>query len=266
MISLATSTAQPFLTLRGLREQDAAATARDKTPVVALPSLAEMRDAQKAQKKEMAARKVQSIRERMDALKLMVKLDPKAALKMTAGFAKELRAAVKDYVEAGGKNPTNGEMKMAMKQASEARDAADAAADGLPAEPGTTEVETVDAGTLDSGALDSGASAIDAETKRAQAAYATAAGIAEDKDGFADRMEAVLGLAFADQGFFEQVKIALGDIKAAREKIKADWTHPRKPDEDDWKVADKELAELEREIDLAPTGMPAAPAEVSVKA
>lgn len=253
MISLATSTALPFQ-LRGPREQAVPATGRDRSAMpVGLPSLAEMQDAQKAQRKSMAAQKVQNIRERMDALKLMVKLDPKAALKMTAGFAKELKAAVKDYVDAGGKNPTNGEMKMMMKQASEARDAADDAAGGLPAEP-----KAMDAGAADV-EVETGAVTIDAETKRAQAAYSAASGIAEDKDRVADRMEAVLDLAFADMGFFEQIRLALGDIKAAREKIKADWTHPRKPDEDDWKVADKELAELERQIDLAPTGMPAAP-------
>ena len=44
--------------------------------------------------------------------------------------------------------------------------------------------------------------------------------------------------------------------EAAREKIKADWTHPHAPDKDGWKSADKALAELEQAIDMAPTGAP----------
>jgi len=58
----------------------------------------------------------------------------------------------------------------------------------------------------------------------------------------------------ADRGFFEQVKLALGELKKARQDIKADWSHPRKPSEDDWKSADKEMSDLERAIDFAPTG------------
>jgi hypothetical protein len=63
-------------------------------------------------------------------------------------------------------------------------------------------------------------------------------------------------------GFFDQVRLALAEIKEAREKIRAEWAHPRKPSEDDWKTADKELAALEREIDLAPTGVPGPSAAV----
>lgn len=252
MISIQTLSASPLQALRPSPRDPSSRPIRDERSGAILPSLAQMQDARKAQAKDMAARKVQSIRERMDAVKLMVKIDPKTALKMTAEFAKELRAAVKEFVDAGGKNPTSGEMKMAMRDAEAARDAADAAEAGIPAAPDAVEAEAP----------------VDAEMKRAQAAYATAAGMAEDSDRTADRLEAVVGLASADMGFFDQVKLALGDIKAAREKIKADWAHPKAPSKDDWKAADKELAELERAIDLAPTGMPeppqAAPASVSV--
>lgn len=251
MISLQTLAAAPLQSPRAASRDPLSRPARDEASGGVLPSLTRMRDSQRSQAKDMAARKVQAIRERMNALKLMVKLDPRAALKMTAGFAKELRAAVKEFVDAGGRNPTSGEMKMAMRDAEMARDAADRAEGDVPAEPAAAGSEVP----------------VDAETKRAQAAYAAAAGVAEDTDRVADRLEAKIGLGMADMGFFEQVKQALGDIKSAREKIKADWAHPRSPSKDDWKAADKELTELEREIDLASTGLPEpreeAPASVS---
>ena len=53
-----------------------------------------------------------------------------------------------------------------------------------------------------------------------------------------------------------QVKLAMGELKEARDKIKADWANLKSPDKDDWKVADKAMAELEKEIDFAPTGAP----------
>ena len=225
------------------------ASAGDASPRFGLPSLSEMRDAQKAMKKEMAAKKVQAVRERRDALMLMVKIDPKAALKMTAELAKELKSAVKDYVDAGGKNVTDGEMAMIRRGASEARDAADVAAEGMPAEPKAADPEGAEAETA----------TVDAEMKRAQAAYAAAFGIADGRDEKADRAEAVFGSAMVDQGFFQQVKMALGELKEAREKIKADWANLKAPDKDDWKVADKAMAELEKAIDMAPTGTPELP-------
>jgi hypothetical protein len=60
-----------------------------------------------------------------------------------------------------------------------------------------------------------------------------------------------------DQGFFMQVKLAMGELKDARDKIKADWAHRRAPSWDDWKVADKAMADLEKQIAMAPTGAPA---------
>lgn len=246
MISLTPSTAVPFAS-RARHPVPAAEKLVQplKAQSVSLPSLTDMRDQQKSRMKEFAARKVQAVRERMDALKLMVKLDPKAALKMTAELAKELRSAVKAYVEAGGKNPTSGEMKMAIQAATEARDAADTAASQTPPKP-----------TADDAGSPGPAAPVDAEMKRAQAAYATAVGVAEDKDRIADRLEAVVQDAFGDMGFFDQVRLAVAEIKEAREKIRGDWANPRAPSKDDWKVADKELAGLEREIDLAPTGVP----------
>lgn len=242
MISLTAPTASPYPALRSLRDPSPSPTARDETPRVALPTLSEMRDAQKAQKKAMAAKKVQAVRERMDALKLMVRIDQKSALKMTAELAKELKSAVTDYVEAGGKNVTDGDMAMIRKQASEARDAAETAADGVPAAP-------VEAGGAP-------AAAVDAEARRAQQAYAVAAEVAQGQDHRADRLEAVESAAVADRGFFDQVKLALGELKKAREDIKADWAHTRKPGQKDWKASDQAMAELERAIDFAPTGAP----------
>ncbi|MDZ4362496.1 hypothetical protein [Brevundimonas sp.] len=239
MISLTAPAASPYPALRSLRDPAPSPTSRDETPRVALPSLSEMRDAQKAQKKAMAARKVQAVRERMDALKLMVRIDQKSALKMTAELAKELKSAVTDYVEAGGRNVTDGDMAMIRKQASEARDAAETAADGVPVEPEGAQAD-----------------AVDAEARRAQQAYAVAAEVARGQDHRADRLEAVESAAVGDRGFFDQVKLALGQLKKAREDIKADWAHTRKPGQKDWEASDQAMAELERAIDFAPTGAP----------
>lgn len=232
------------------------AAPEDRSPGLGLPSLSEMRDSQKAARKEMAARKVQAVRERRDALMLMVKIDPKAALKMTAELAKELKEAVKDFVDAGGKNPTMGEMKMMSRDAQEAREAADAAVEGLPVEAKTEIPDAEDVETR----TEAETAKIDAEMKRAhaayEAAYATAFEVADDKDAKADRLEAVLNGAMSDSGFFDQVKAAMGELKAARDKIKADWANLKSPSKDDWKVADKAMAALEKEIDMAPTGAP----------
>lgn len=228
--------------------------AGEASPGFGLPSLSDLRDAQKSMRKEMAARKVQAVRERRDALMLLVKIDPKAALKMTAALAKELKSAVAEYVEAGGKNVTDGEIALMRRDAKDAREAADAALDGLPAKPGEAGIEAgIEAGEARAGAAPA---VIDAELKRAQAAYEAAFGVADARDERADRAEAVLGAAMADQGFFQQVKQALAELKEAREKIKADWANPRAPGRDDWKEADKEMAELETAIDMAPTGTP----------
>lgn len=215
-----------------------------------MPSLSDLLDAQKSMRKEMAARKVQAVRERRDALMLLVKIDPKAALKMTAALAKELKSAVAAYVEAGGKNVTDGEMALMRRDARDAREAADAALDGLSTEPGEAGIE---AGEAQAGAVPR---VVDAEMKRAQASYAAAFGLADARDERADRAEAVLGAAMADQGFFQLVKQALAELKEAREKIRADWANPKAPGRDDWNEADKEIAELERTIDMAPTGTP----------
>lgn len=240
MISLTTSATRPLPFWRTPLPGQAKAP-QDASPGFGLPSLSDMRDAQKSMKKEMAAKKVQAVRERRDALMLMVKIDPRAALKMTAELAKELKSAVKDYVEAGGRNVTDGEMAMMRRDATDAREAADAALKGLPPEPKEAGAE---------------APMVDAEMKRAQAAYAAAFDIADGRDEKADRAEAVFGAAMVDQGFFEQVKLALGELKEAREKIKADRANPKSPDKDDWKAADKDMAELEKALDFAPTGMP----------
>ena len=248
MISITTASTQPSSYWRTPLAGPSKA-AEEKSPGFGLPSLSEMRDSAKAMKKEMAARKVQAVRERRDALMLMVRIDPKAALKMTIEMAKELKEAVKDFVDAGGKNVTDGEMAMMRRDAKDAREVADAALDGLPAEPNTAAVEVAEVeATQDV--------KIDAEMKRAQAAYAAAFGIADASDEKADRADAVFGAAMADQGFFQQVKLAMGELKEARDKIKADWANPKSPDKDDWKVADKAMAELEKAIDFAPTGMP----------
>ena len=248
MISLTTASPQPLPFWR-TPLPGKSASAEETSPGFGLPSLSEMRDAQKSMKKEMAARKVQAVRERRDALMLMVRIDPKAALKMTVEMAKELKEAVEDFVEAGGKNPTEGELAMMRRDSKDAREASEGALEALPAEPKDVDVDDAEAPTAET-------AKVDAEVKRAQAAYAAAFAVADTRDEKADRAEAVETAANADSGFFMQVKLALGELKEARDKIKADWAHLKSPDKDDWKVADKAMVELERAIDLAPTGTP----------
>ena len=256
MISMRTLIAPQLPAWRTPLKDPRTPAADEKSPGFGLPSLSEMRDGAKAMQKELAAKKVEAVRQRRDALMLMVKIDPKAALKMTAELAKELKAAVKEFVDAGGKNPTMGEMKMMSRDAQAARDAADAAVEGLPVEEAAAE----DAGLEAKTEAEAEAAKIDTDMKRAhaayEAAYATAFGVADDKDAKADRLEAIVSAAMADEGFFLQVKLAMGELKEAREKIKADWAHLKAPNKDDWKIADKAMAELEKEIDLAPTGAP----------
>jgi len=244
MISLQTSAASVGATppsaamtaLRTLREAAA-------KPKLVLPTAAETRQSLQAQEKAMASRKLEAIRERMKALKLITKIDPKSALKLAGDLAKELKAAVKAYVAAGGRNVSQGEMAMIRRDATEARDAASTASDAVPAQPDAVEGEV--------------SAPVNAEIKRAQQAYGMAVDTAETRDASARRLEAVEGEAMADEGFFRQVKQAVADLRKARQDIKAAaLSSPNPPSDDDWKAADKEQAELERTLDMAPTGAP----------
>lgn len=251
MISLTPSAAAPVLsTLTAMagRARDARTETPDKSTRATLPSTTQIRDQSRAQLKEMAGRKLQAVRDRMKALSLMVKIDPKSALKLAGDLAKELKAAVKAYVEAGGRNVSDGEMAMLRKRAADARDASNTAAEAVPNQPKTE-------------AGDEAANVpVDAETRRAQQAYAAAVDVADSKDAAADVLDGVEDVAIADQGFFQQVKELLGGLKKAREDIRAAAPYAlSKPDEDDWKAADRAQAELEREIDFAPTGAPEPP-------
>lgn len=121
MISLQMlSVRQPAAWRTPLRDPRSPASPQDKSPGFGLPSLSEMRDSQKAMRKELAAKKVEAVIQRRDALMLMVNIDPKAALKMTMDLAKALKEAVKDFVDAGGKNPTRGELMMMRRDANDA--------------------------------------------------------------------------------------------------------------------------------------------------
>lgn len=260
MISLTPSAAAPVLsalaaTARAAR--DGHTEAQGKAARTPLPTTSDIRDQTRAQQKDMAGRKLQAVRDRMKALSLIVKIDPKSALKLAGDLAKELKAAVKAYVEAGGRNVTDGEMAMIRRRAADARDASTEAAGAVPAEPKDAEAaEAVEA-------------PIDADTRRAQQAYSTAIEVADSRDATADSLEGVEAVAGADRGFFEQVKDVLKGLKKARDDIRAAAPFSlRKPDDKDWDVADKAYAELEREIDFAPTGAPEPPsaAPVSIKA
>lgn len=172
------------------------------------------------QKEQGAARHVQSVRDRIQALKLTETIDPKAAPKVTADLARELGVAVKDYVDAGGETVTDGEMPMILQRTSAARDAASASSGDVPVEPADAVAETPMA-------------TVDAQTRRAQQAYGRAAGVPESREPSAPQLENMETVALVDRGVFEQIRPALGEIRKAREDIRAGWARRRKPDEDD---------------------------------
>ena len=146
-----------------------------------------------------------------DALKLMAKIDPKTALKLAAELAREMKGAVKAYAEAGGRNVSTGDLALIRKQASDALQAREAAAEaGLD----TTSME----------------------------AQLKALGAREED-------------AVADHGFFEEVKRIVAGLKKARQDIRGEAiTALNPPSEAEWKAADRDQAELEREIDRAAAG------------
>lgn len=165
----------------------------------------------KEQARDLAYKRLERVKARMDALKLMAKIDPKTALKLAAELAREMKGAVKAYAEAGGRNVSTGDLALIRKQAADALEARDAAAEA----------------------------GIDTTSMEAQL---KALGARE-----ADAM--------ADYGFFEQVKQIVAGLKEARQDIRGKAiTALNPPSEEDWKAADRDQAELEREIDRAASG------------
>jgi hypothetical protein len=165
----------------------------------------------KEQARELAYKRLERVKARMDALKLMAKIDPKTALKLAAELAREMKGAVKAYAEAGGRNVSTGDLALIRKQAADALEARDAAADA--------DVDTT---------------ALDAQIKALNAREAD---------------------AIADHGFFEEVKRIVAGLKKARQDIRGEAvTALNPPTGDDWMAADRDQADLEREIDRAASG------------
>lgn len=204
----------------------------------ALLSIADPREAARAIRKEMASRRMQGVTERMRTLSLMIKADPRSALKLAAELARELKAAVKAYQDAGGRNVSSGDMAVIRRQIADARQARTAADQpvvpvGDAAAPATA----------------------DAEVRRAQQAYAQAAST-EFQTRSIDRLSEMEAVAGADYGFFNQVKALVAGLRKARDDIRFESRsvlHP--PDDEDWKAADKAQTELERQIDIGPSGI-----------
>ncbi|MBU2168302.1 MAG: hypothetical protein KKF88_10735 [Alphaproteobacteria bacterium] len=165
----------------------------------------------KEQARELAYKRLERVKARMDALKLMAKIDPKTALKLAAELAREMKGAVKAYAEAGGRNVSTGDLALIRKQAADAPEARDAAAEA----------------GIDTAAMD---------------AQIKDLGLREDD-------------AMADYGFFEQVKQIVAGLKKARQDIRGESiTALNPPSDEDWKAADRDQADLEREIDRAASG------------
>lgn len=219
----------------GARREDASKAAASLT-------FGDPRQAAQAMRKEMASRRMQGVTERMRTLSLMIKADPSSALKLAAELAKELKAAVKDYQDAGGRNVSSGDMALIRRQITDARAARSASAEAQPADA----APTVDAGTVPNP---------DAEVRRAQQAYAAAASAAFQGRSI-DRLTEMEAVAGADHGFFDLVKGLVQALRQARDDIRFE-SHSalRPPSDDDWKDADRAQAELERQIDTAPAGI-----------
>jgi len=165
----------------------------------------------KEQARNLAWKRLERVKARMDALKLMAKIDPKTALKLAAELAREMKGAVKAYAEAGGRNVSTGDLALIRKQAADALEARDAAAEAG--------IDTT---------------SLDAQLKHL--------GLREED-------------AMADHGFFEEVKRIVAGLKKARQDIRGEAiTALNPPTEEDWKAADRDQAELEREIDRAASG------------
>ncbi|MBO9501452.1 hypothetical protein [Brevundimonas sp. A19_0] len=166
---------------------------------------------QKAQARDLAYKRLERVKARMDALKLMIKIDPRTALKLAGEIACEMKAAVKAYAEAGGRNVSAGDLALIRRQAADAIAARDASAEA----------------GLDTTGMDSQIKALEARE--------------------AD--------AFSDHAFFDEVRQIVRGLKKAREDVRSESIqsiHP--PTEEDWKRADRDQAELEREIDRAASG------------
>lgn len=182
-----------------------------------------------AQRKALAQKRMNSVRERMRALSLMIKMDPRAALKMAAELAKELRGAIKAYQEAGGRNVSSGEMALIRRHMSDASDARD------------------EAGAIAAEARVKAEAAPGDEGLQTQARALS--GMAEQAGQRFEELEALEAVAVADFGFFDVVKQLVGGLRKARDEIRgkaAETLNP--PTEDDWKAADAEQRELERAL------------------
>jgi len=201
------------------------AEAREPASAV-LPSIQDTRRAVREQKKAMAYQQMQAVWQRMQTLGMMLKLDGRAALKMAAGLARELKAAVEAYKDAGGRNVSQGDLAMIRREAEQARDAQ------------AKQAETAAA-----------PAASEAERAGRQAYGAAASALAEDRLSALAAKETDM---VADKGFFDQVKIMVGDLRKAREKVRGEaHLNLNPPSDDEWKDSDKAQQELERAVDGA---------------
>ncbi|MBX9803069.1 MAG: hypothetical protein K2Y04_09930 [Caulobacteraceae bacterium] len=245
MIS-AISAANAAPTLINLSRPAAGARRDDAPKNAASFSFGDPREAAQAMRKEMASRRMNAVKERMGTLSLMIKADPRSALKLAAELAKELKAAVKDYQDAGGRNASASDLALIRSQISRAREARSAVTPA-PDAPATPD-PAVDQG-------DGGSVNADAEARRAQQAYAAASSAAFQERSI-ERLTALEAVAVADNGFFDLVKGLAKALRKAREDIRHE-SHSalRPPSEDDWKEADAAQVELERQINTAPAGL-----------
>lgn len=95
-------------------------------PLITVPSV-------KERAREMASRRLEFVRAKVEALKLMVKIDPRSALKLAGEIARELKAATKAFRESGGRDVSDADMAL-MKHRVEGVEAARDTASGAGAD------------------------------------------------------------------------------------------------------------------------------------
>lgn len=175
------------------------------------PTQAEMR-------RSDARRRIGELIERLKLLKLMIEIDPQAAMRLSTQIAKELKAALKDYRNAGGFGPDGGVTASAQL--------------GLAAAQATQ-----------------GSAPAAVESPEAARAYERAEGLATDP--VREREQAAFEAEFTEkEATLRDVRGIVGALKEARQKIALQFMKPlNRPTQADAEAWDEAMKAVESEAD-----------------
>ena len=222
-------------------------------------SLKSVRDAFEDQGKELARQKIEFIKAKMEALKLLAKVNPEAVAREAAKLAEELEDAVKTYVDAGGNRHAGGGGGFPMAAAAASAPLAatgDGQSDNAAGEeeaPVAAEAETAAGPAL--GSIPAGQSeAVAAATSVADHLRALAVGNGEtERPGTAEVRE-------ADQAFIERAKELLKDLEKIVEKAKARLAWETDPEADrEVKQAEEALRDTRQALNGLSAGLGSTP-------